>query len=191
VNTLDAIAERRSIRKFKETPIPDEALKKILAAAIQAPSASNRQPWRFIIVQSDKRAEMVCIMREEIARAKARGENVGSCEGSARAMEMAPVTVFIFNSAGLPPWRKHSADQMLSDVMDIQSIGAAIQNMLLAAADQWLGSLWIGDVFVAYDKLCKWLGEKGAMIAAVSFGYADESPGARPRKPMSEVVRVL
>ena len=68
MNTLDAIAARRSIRKFKDTPIPDDILQKILTAAIQAPSASNRQPWRFIIVKGDKRMEMLRIMRAGIAR---------------------------------------------------------------------------------------------------------------------------
>jgi len=77
------------------------------------------------------------------------------------------------------------------DVLDIQSIGAAIQNMLLAAQELGLGSLWICDVFIAYEELCHWLGETGELIAAVSFGYADESPPARPRKPMREVVREL
>jgi nitroreductase len=134
---------------------------------------------------------MVRIMREGSARAKAREEDIGSCEGSAKVMEGAPVTVFIFIPDGLRPWRKHTVEQMFRDVLDIQSIGAAIQNMLLAAADLGLGSLWICDVFIAYEELCKWLGEKGEMIAAVSIGYADESPAARPRKPMSEVVRVL
>ena len=54
-----------------------------------------------------------------------------------------------------------------------------------------LGSLWICDVFNAYKQLCKWLGETGELIALVSFGCADESPPARPRRPMREVVREL
>jgi nitroreductase len=191
VDTVEAIAVRRSIRKFKPTPIPDGMLHKILTAAIQAPSANNRQPWRFVVVQGEKRAEMVRIMREGITRAVARGEDRGSCEASTQVMEGAPITVFIFNPNGLRPWRKHTVNQMFRDVLDIQSIGAAIQNMLLAAVDLGLGSLWICDVFIAYKELCKWLGEKGEMIAAVSFGYADESPAARPRKPMGEVVREL
>jgi nitroreductase len=191
MNTLDAIAARRSIRKFKDTPIPEEILQTILSAGIQAPSACNRQPWRFVIVQGEKRAEMIRIMRVGIARDKAQGEDIGSCEGSAQVMEEAPVTVFIFNPDGVRPWRRHTVHQKFMDVLDIQSIGAAIQNMLLAAQDLGLGSLWICDVFIAYEELCKWLGEKGELIAAVSFGYADESPAARPRKPMSEVVRGL
>jgi nitroreductase len=189
MNTLDAIAARRSIRKFKDTPLPDGILHKILTAAIQAPSANNRQPWSFVIIQGEKRAEMVRIMREGIAQAIARGEDRGSCEGSARVMEVAPVTVFIFNPDGLRPWRKHTVHQMFMDVLDIQSIGAAIQNMLLAAQELGVGSLWICDVFIAYEELCHWLGEKGELIAAVTFGYAGESPAARPRKPISKVVR--
>jgi nitroreductase len=134
---------------------------------------------------------MLRIIRDGIARSLACGEDTGSCEWTAQVMEMAPVTVFIYNPAGLPPWRKHNVELMFREVMDIQSVGAAIQNMLLAAVDLGLGSLWIGDVFVAYKELGKWMGEKGEMIAAVSFGYADESPAARPRKPFDKVVRSL
>ena len=69
----------------------------------------------------------------------------------------------------------------------MQGIGAAIQNMLLAAHELGVGSLWICDVFYAYDELTAWLGETHRMIAAVSLGYPAESPGPRTRKPVSEV----
>lgn len=190
MNTLEAIAARRSIRKFQDTPIEAEKLQAILMAGIQAPSGKNKQPWRFILVKEDKRAEMVDVMRQGIVKIKAQGDDTGSSEWSAQVMEQAPVTVFVFNPEGLSPWHEHSVDQMIWDVVDIQSTGAAIQNMLLAAQDLGLGSLWICDVFVAYEELCQWLGEKGEMIAAVSFGYAAESPAARPRRPYQEVVRV-
>jgi nitroreductase len=191
VNTLDTIAARRSIRKFKSDPLPDETLQVILKAGTQAPSGKNRQPWRFVVVKGDKRTEMVCVMREGIAKVKAQGENPGSSVWSANVMEQAPVTVFVFNPRGTHPWLAHSVDQMFNDVVDIQSIGAAIQNMLLAAQDLGVGSLWICDVFYAYEELCAWLGEKGQMIAAVSLGYADESPEARSRKPVGDVTRWL
>jgi nitroreductase len=189
VNTLEAIASRRSIRSFKDESVPEEALQAILTAATQAPSAKNRQPWRFHVVRGERRAEMVRAMREGIARMKAQGVNLGSAVGSARIMEAAPVTVFVFNPEGIHPWLTRSAEQMFVDVTNIQSIGAAIQNMVLAATDLGLGSLWICDVFHAYEELCAWLGEGGQMIAAVSFGYADESPAARPRRSASEVTR--
>lgn len=189
MNTRDAIATRRSIRRFRDDPIPEETLQAILTAAAQAPSAKNRQPWRFVVVREEKRAEMVRVMREGVAKMKAQGEDTGSSEGSASIMEQAPVTVFVFNQQGMHPWLAHSIEQNFQDVVNVQSIGAAIQNMLLAALDLGLGSLWICDVFYAYEELRTWLGEEGQMIAAVSLGYADESPGARPRRPAGEVTR--
>jgi nitroreductase len=141
---LEAIAQRRSIRRFKADPIPDEVLQRILTAGTQAPSSKNRQPWRFLVV-----------------------------------------------THGLRPWLAHSIEQNFYALVDTQSIGAAIQNMLLAAQDLGVGSLWICDVFEAYEELCTWLGEPGQMVAAVSLGYADESPAARSRKPVGEVTRWL
>ena len=189
MNTLEAIAGRRSIRKFKDTPIPGEAIETILNAGIQAPSAKNRQPWRFVIVKEDKRVEMVRVMRASLDLLEERGIDTGSAKWTANVMEQAPVTVFVLNTHGKhtpgAPWE----DEM--DVVDVQSIGAAIQNMLLAALDLGLGSLWICDVLYAHDSLCDWLGRKEWMIAAISFGYPDEQPGPRPRKSMDELVTWL
>jgi nitroreductase len=190
VDTRQAIAARRSIRRFKDKPVPEEALQAVLHAGIQAPSAKNRQPWRFIVVQGEgKRAEMVRVMREGIAKIKAQGEDIGSAEGTAWVMEHAPVTVFVYNCEGVHPWEAHSGLQMWLDVVNIQSIGAALQNMTLAAQDLGLGSLWICDVLYAYTELGEWLGEESQMIAALALGYADESPPARPRKALEEVTR--
>jgi nitroreductase len=189
MNTLEAIAARRSIRKFKSDPIPEDVLQQILTAGTLAPSGKNRQPWRFIVVQGEKRAEMLRIMRAGIAREKANGDDPGSSEWTANVMEQAPVTVFIFNPEGIYPWLAHSIGQNFDDLVNVQSVGAAIQNMLLAALELGLGSLWICDVFYAYEDLAKWLGESCQMVAAVSFGYPDESPAARGRKPLNEVTR--
>ena len=68
MNTLDTIAARRSIRRFKPDPVPDEALQAILTAGTQAPSGKNQQPWKFIVVQGEKRVEMVRVMRGGIAQ---------------------------------------------------------------------------------------------------------------------------
>jgi len=189
MQTLEAIAARRSIRKFKPDPIPEDALRAILTAAIQAPSGKNRQPWKLIVVRGDKRAEMMKVMRGGMAGRKAEGDDLGSSEWTARVMDQAPVTVFVINPHGKQPWLAHSIDENFQELVDVQSVGAAIQNMLLAALDLGLGSLWICDVFYAYEQLMNWLGEKGQMVAAVSLGYPDESPEARSRKPFDEVVR--
>jgi nitroreductase len=190
MNVQDAIAGRRSIRRFKDDAVPEEALSSVLVAASRAPSGKNRQPWRFVIVKENKRAEMIRILREGIDRAKARGDQPGSSEWTAKVMEQAPVTVFVFSPDALRPWLSHSIEQNFTELVDVQSVGAAIQNMLLTAYDLGLGTLWICDVFYAYDELTEWLGEKTGLIAAVSLGYPDESPEPRSRRPLSELVRV-
>ena len=189
MNTLDAIAARRSIRKFKPDPVPPELIETVLKAALQAPSGKNSQPWRWVVISGERRADMARCLREGLAQAKTRGLGVGSADWSVKIMEQAPVTLFVFNRFGLSPWQPHTVEQMIDAVVDVQSIGAAIQNLLLAAEDQGLGSLWICDVFYAYERICQWLGEPGQLVAAVSLGYANEAPPARPRRPVSELVR--
>jgi nitroreductase len=191
VSTLQVIAARRSIRKFKNDPVPDEALQAILAAGAQAPSGKNRQPWRFVVVREDKRADMVRVMRQGLARMRAEGAELGGADWTATAMGHAPVTVFVFSAEGAHPWLGRSIEQAFVDIVNIQSIGASIQNMLLAAHELGLGALWICDVFYAYGELCEWLAESGQLVAAVSFGYPDESPAARPRMAVGELTRWL
>ncbi len=187
MNTLDAIRTRRSIRRFKPDPLPEETLREILTAATLAPSGKNAQPWRFVVVREDKRAEMVAVMRAGIAARKADGIPAGSSEWTAKVMEHAPVTVFIFNEHETDPFSPKDFGAVFSNMVDVQSIGAAIQNMLLAAQELGVGSLWICDVFFAYGELCGWLNEAHQLIAAVSLGYADEAPPPRPRKGLDEV----
>lgn len=191
MNTLEVISKRRSIRKFKDLPLPEETLNIILKAATQAPSGKNRQPWKFILVREDKRREMVDTMRRGISKMKESGMDVGSSERSADIMEEAPVTIFIFNPYGKSPWLPHSVRESFENLVDIQSAGAAIQNMLLAAQELGVGSLWICNIFYAYEEFCTWLGEEGEMVAAVSLGYPDETPDARPRKPLEDVIKQL
>jgi len=187
MDTLEAIATRRSNRRFKADPIPPDVLEKILNAAIMAPSGKNKQPWRFVVVREDKRGEMVAQMRAGIAKFKARGDNIGSAEGTAAVMEQAPVTVFIFNTEGKHPWLDRSIQESVWDLVNIQSIGAAIQNICLAARALGLGSLWIADVLYAYEELEAWLGQDTEMIAAVSLGYPADNPVIFSRKPLADV----
>ena len=187
MDTLEAIATRRSNRRFKADPIPQDVLEKILNAAIMAPSGKNRQPWRFVVVREDKRGEMVTEIRAGIAKFKARGDNIGSAEGTAAVMEQAPVTVFIFNTEGKHPWLDRSIQETVWDLVNIQSIGAAIQNICLAARAFGLGSLWIADVLYAYEELEAWLGQDTQMVAAVSLGYPADNPVIFSRKPLADV----
>ncbi len=193
MQTLEAIAQRRSIRKFTDAPVPDETIRELLHAATLAPSGKNRQPWRFVVVRGEQRAAMVATMRAGMEKLKALGTDLGSSPWTAQIMEHAPVTIFVFNdNTTLDNAEKPlTAQDVLFNAVDVQSIGAAIQNLLLAAHDMGLGTLWICDVFYAYPEFCDWLGETHQMIAAVAVGYADETPSARPRKSVDEVTRWL
>ena len=186
MNVIEAIQQRRSIRKFADTPVPEEIVHKILEAAIEAPSGKNKQPWKFIVVDQQHRDEMIRIMEENVRKVKDTGGDPGSSEHTTKVMAQAPITIFIFNLFAENQGKDHS-----SGVVDVQSIGAAIQNMLLAALEYSLGTLWICDVFYAYRDLCEWLGETHEMIAAVSIGYPDQVPERRPRRPYEETVRWL
>jgi nitroreductase len=185
MNTLEAIAKRRSIRRFKSTPVPRALLEQVLAATLQAPSAKNRQPWRLVVLEGAAKDKLAELMLQGAAFLKAQGEDVGSCEGSARVVAQAPVTIVVFNAA-----YEHEGlifEHSTYNAPDIQSIGGAIQTMLLAAEELGLGSLWIADVLYAYPLIREWLGHKDELVAAVTLGYADEAPNARPRKSVAEV----
>jgi nitroreductase len=186
MDIFELIEARKSIRKFKPDPVSQEVLEKILKAATLAPSGKNKQPWHFYVVQGEKRAEMVAEMQKGMDRLESQGINTGSARYSIRVLAQAPVTIFVFNPTGKHPLKKRDTLEVYSDVVDIQSVGAAIEHMLLAATDLGLGSLWICDVFFGYEELCAWLGARGQLLAAVSLGYTDQKPRLRPRKSVEE-----
>jgi nitroreductase len=185
METREAIARRRSIRRFQDKPVPRELIEQLLAATVQAPSAKNGQPWRFVVLQGAAKDKLAALMMQGAAYLKGQGEEVGSCEWSAKVIAQAPVTILIFNAAyehdGLIFQQGHY------NAPDIQSIGAAIQTMLLAAEELGLGTLWVCDVLYAYPLIREWLGRREELVAAVTIGYAAEAPAARPRRPWQEL----
>jgi nitroreductase len=191
MDTFEAIEMRRSIRIFTNDPVPPAALEKILRAGTLAPSGKNKQPWKFYVIRGQKRDEMIVEMKKGIERLQKMGIRIGSARSTLEVMKQAPVTIFVFNPFSKHPLLKRDTFESFSDLVDIQSVGAAIQNMLLAAHALGLGTLWICDVFFAYEEFCAWLGETGEMIAAVSLGYSDQSPEARPRKSVNEVTHYV
>ena len=79
-------------------------------------------------------------------------------------------------------------EDRIYELCNIQSVSAAIENMLLEATDMGIGSLWICDIFFAYEELCAWMDCGDELVAAVAFGYPEESPPPRPRKKLEDVV---
>ncbi len=187
MNTLEAISARRSIRRFKDKPVPRELIEKLLQATMQAPSGKNRQPWRFVVVAGQSRDKLIQLMQEGIERLRGWGVDIGSAEWTMQIMAHAPATILIFNAESKLD-EEHPGPQRYPWSVNIQSIGGAIQTMLLAAQELGLGTLWICDIFCADHALQEWLGRDQELVAAVSIGYADEAPAARPRMEMAEVV---
>ena len=193
---IDAIYTRRSIRYFKPDPLPEDALGEILRAGMWAPSPKHRQPWRFIVVTGNAKETMLAAMARGIDRSE-RGEGlitgsaayIGNARFTLRAMKEAPVTVLVVNPLGRSPRAEWTASDKINELSNVQAIGAAAENMALAAADLGIGSLWNGNIFFAYDELTQWLDEPGEMVMALSLGYSAQ-PGVHPlpRKKPEDVI---
>lgn len=178
---IDAIRGRRSIRRFKDKPVPIELVREVLDAANYAPSAKRGEQWRFTVLTGDAKARFLGFFDEELDRfIEEHGvKEAGSSKNSCRIMDQAPVLVIVWNS-GEYGWTTEE-----------HSVAAAIQNMLLRAYDLGLGSLWIGDVYHAYDAIREYFGKDWKLSGAVSLGYADGEGHAFKRKTIDEVAEFL
>jgi nitroreductase len=158
MDVLEAIRTRRSIRKYKKEPIPNNKLEMILEAARLAPSASNRQPWRFIVVQDADRK-----------KALAKAANDQTFLGDAAA---------IVAAVGDPEVsaRWHERDPMI-----------ALEHMALAAAALGYGTCWIGAFDEDAVKHLLKIPAQMRVIALLPIGIPNETPAPRPRKQFSEI----
>ncbi len=163
MDTLESIVTRRSIRRFKAIDIPEEIILKVIEAGTWAPSGLNNQPWKFVIVR-DKNT------REALAGLTRYGKIILS----------SPVCIVVFLDNSL------SYDR----VKDIQAMGACIQNMLLAIHSMGLGAVWLGEILKNRQKVEELLSVPGSyeLMAVVSLGYPDQSPGPGARRPVSETI---
>lgn len=187
MTTDEAISGRRSIRKFQTREIPHEDILKILSAGIDAPSGKNRQPWKFVVVQGDGKKVLIELMKKGV-EAQEDEEWKKWVMNSINTMNDAPVSILVFNVFGVIPGKELSVDERFQELVDIQSVGAAIENMALRATDLGIGTLWICDVFIAYEEICAWCGQDNQLVAALTLGYASEPNTVRYRKSIDEVV---
>ncbi len=192
---ISAIYDRRSTRKFSDKPISKEDLTEIIESGIKAPSSKNRQPWKFIVVQGKEKEEMLKVFRKGILREEKETallpqsrQHIPAAKYTVDIMEEAPVAVFVVNTLGKGILSEMTPEEHIYEICNVQSISAAIQNMLLAAEEKGIGSLWICDIYFAYAEISEWLNSEGQLIAAVAFGHPNEFPKARPRKAFDEVV---
>lgn len=207
MDLFNAIQGRKSIRRFKPTPVPDEDVNKILDAGRLAPSANNTQPWRFVVIRdkallrkmADAAREMVDRMLP-FAEGEKQAQRLAAYKNSFYTFfENAPVVIAVFMEgyeAGtnrLLAKMGYSAEDImrLRPLPGLQSVSAAIQNMLLAVHALGYGSCWMTGPLVAQEAFEKLLGfDKDTFIAALlPVGVPDEDPPARNRKGLEEIVK--
>lgn len=154
MDALTCLKTRCSVRRYTQQPIGEQEIQHILEAAIQAPSGKNGQPWRFkVITDQDAIVQLSGLSAYGVW------------------MKTAPLWILVFLD-------HHSSYHY---VKDVQSCGAAIQNMMLAAHALGIGSCWVGEILSKAEEIKKilHLGEHLELMALITFGY----PAGQPIKP--------
>ncbi len=192
--SIKSIYNRRSIRNFLEKDIPLELLYEILNAGREAPSAKNRQPWKYIVFGNEKKKELLQAMKAGLDREdkgitdlpKSRF-GISDAKNTLRIMSEAPIIIIVLNTNAISPFLKINNDERISEICDSLAIGASIENMVLTAEDMGLGTLWIANTCFAYSELVEYLDTDKQLVGAIAIGYPNEKPVKRPRKSLEEI----
>lgn len=193
--SIEAIYNRKSIRKYKNNPVPIDIIEQIIDAGRNAPSGKNKQPWRYIVFGEGQKEEMLSVMdlgiqRELNEKALLPKDKNGLPDAiyTLKIMKEAPIVILVLDTECTTPFENITAEYRVTEIVNTLSIGASIQNMLLQAQDLGLGTLWIGNTFFAYEELCEYLKTDMQLVGAIALGYPDETPSARPRKNLNDIV---
>jgi nitroreductase len=170
------IEERRSVRKYKNVPVEEKKVEAVLQSARLAPSGSNRQPWQFILVSDP-----------DLRRALTEASNNQSW--------MMGAPVFIACIADIRARLEGGGDLYLDENSPdwelkrvIRDTAVAIGYLMLEATHQGLGTCWIGMFSQKEIRPILDIPEDKFVLGIVTLGYADESPPARARKDLSQMV---
>ena len=156
---FDAIRKRRSVRSYQDRPVEKEKLEKVLEAARLAPSAKNRQEWRFIVVTDEEKIKML----------------VDACKGQ-RFVGEAPVVIVGLADSSVSRWYK-------------VDIGIAMEHMALEAVELGLGTCWIGAFYPEKVKEILDIPDEKEVVALLTLGYPkDEGEHITSRKSLNEIV---
>ena len=181
----DVVMSRRSIRSYTDEPVSREELESILEAGMWAPSGVNFQPWYFVAIQSkEKLEELLSIMggvstalEDNLRTRFANNPEVAEESlGFIRMLGNAPVCILAF---------RHKSSYTKTDETIVQSVAAAMENILLAAVDLGLGGCWMtapietGDGERIRDRFAP---GKGNLVAVMTIGHPKKIPQPPARK---------
>ena len=173
---IKEIEMRRSIRKYTNKPVEDEKVLQLLESARLAPSGSNTQPWHFIVVKSE-------LTRQKLAKAS----------HDQKWMLTAPV--YIVCVADISSRINESKDIILDENSPqeelkqmIRDTSIAIEHMVLEADTLGLGTCWVAWFIQEEIRPILDIPSDKYVVGIIPVGYADETPKARPRKKLEEIV---
>jgi nitroreductase len=160
---LELIKERRSIRAFLDKPIPEEEIEMILEAGRWAPSASNRQPWNFILIRNKN-------ILKELARVTGYGYFIADAS-------------FAVAIVGKP---RISGNWYIIDTSLVS------MNMMLMAWSLGIGTCWIGSMSKDQAKQILGLGKNDYLLTVLPFGYIQGGiPEPTYRHPLNNIIKEL
>ena len=186
----DAIKKRRSIRKYLPRQVPQDIVKGVLVAAGWAPSAHNSQPWRFIVLAdvSIKRRLADAMADAWVKDLQRDGITVESDKRNERVERFATAPVLILACLTVVDLRNFpdSERKMCERDLAVQSFGAALQNLLLAAYAKGLGACWFCAPAFCKETVRKILEIPDAVEpqAFVAMGY----PAEKPKVPIKKLL---
>jgi len=199
LTTQEAIGRRRSIRKFKPDPVPDECIAELLESARLAPSGCNAQLWRFKVVrQPDERMLLAMAACNQMFIAQApvvivccadvKGYIEGSVSsiqdlGKIGAVEDGVVKVLINN---LEQMKSYSVEQIGPRIA--ANVAIAIEHMVLRALDFGLGTCWVRLLDGEMIRQTFGWGDNIYVVALLVIGYPAESPEPRKRLPLEALI---
>jgi len=205
----DLVESRVSVRQFADDPVPAADVREMVRLAGLAPSPNNSQPWRFVAVSRPsllkemaaavraKVSAMLPVAVSETARhARQRVEWYSTFFGDAPLV--IAVTLMPYESVVQDALEESRLTGAKVNAMrgqpDVQSIGAAVEHLLLAAADLGYGGCWMSGPLVAREALERLLGisPPGRLAAMVAIGRpAGTAHAPRERKAVDEILRVI
>lgn len=204
---LTILQQRRSVRKFQTTAPSREEIERLVEAAILAPSASNRQPWRFFVAEGERISAMATAVRAAVARVAdhvepASAESFRAYGDYFTRFEAAPLVLAPLCKASpvlsnlVGPSLAEGDQESIARMEESSSlIGAslALQNLLLMAHAMGLGASAMTGPLLAEPELRRILEIPGGwrLVALVPVGYPAETPTAPERKPAPRVLRWL
>ena len=191
-NMLDAIKERRSVRTYQSRTVSHELIEQVLVVAGWAPSAHNAQPWRFIVLADESvKRKLAEAMAESWAADMAKdGLKIEADKRRISVERFATAPVLILACLTMDGMRKFSDKKRQNCERDLamQSLGAALQNLLLAAHAKGLGACWFCAPGFCKETVRKVLKIPGEVEpeALIAMGYPAEKPPVPPKKLLGD-----